>query len=289
MFRHRSVRLRILLFVAATTVGAPRALAQSPSPDFNAIAERLAAAIPRTGSVRVAVVPLTRGELPDSATVAARATTRLDEALAAQPTAHGRSLTIVSGPDVDRAADGLGLPRPLGPMGALLVGAVLEADYVVVGTADLTQDDAVVGLSVEMLDVQARTPVGRAQYPASGGSPDRWLLTVGGFGGAALAAWMGVSSNRDVIRARSDLLALPAGATDEWNAEYARALTFQRARLIWWSTAVGAAGATAAYLVFGHSTSRRMETTSVFGIRVPTRWSVVPSRAGPGLLVTTSF
>ena len=126
------------------------------SPELRRVASRMTDALPSATPVRLAVIPLADGEMPTAIRVASDLTERLRSALESIVRVYRRTIEIIETPVIDRAAWELQIAQPLGVDGSILVGVLIDADYVVLGSVSRRPDGTPGRLSVQLLEVATR-------------------------------------------------------------------------------------------------------------------------------------
>jgi hypothetical protein len=157
------VRGRVAGTILTLLVLAPRlAFAQSSAlnPAIRSLAETLTEGIALDGPARIAVLPIADGVPPYATRSMDEATDQLRAAL--ESTGGSRPLRLVGPETVARAAGTLGVALPASSAGALLIGVVVDADYVVVGWSE-SLGDGQERLEAEMYNVSDRRRVRAAR------------------------------------------------------------------------------------------------------------------------------
>jgi hypothetical protein len=281
----------------------------STTPALLRVAERLSTALPDEGTVRVAVLPFAERGLPGATRIRADVSDDLSQAFSAISTPR-RRIDVIARADVDRAALELGLAQPLSAATAPLVGVSVYATYVVVGTV-APGAGGVSQLYAEVIEVARRRRVASAATDVIVAASSAALIPVRGpavavspgslrgpsanrkiFINTGLAASLGALAvmgikERELRRARSTLLNVPVGAQDQWNREFEHAEQVQNARNLWRTAAIGAGGATLAYMLLTRGSGPRQNQGGL--ISFGRDWSLTLNPSAPGLLVAGGF
>jgi hypothetical protein len=246
--------LAVLLLPAAA-----RAQTETTSIDLARAAERLADAIDELGLSRVAVMPI-----PEPAArvgLGAMLTSGLQQALSLVRVPVNHAIEVVPLANVVAAST-----RPSRSSAATETVAAARqagAQYVVVSTLapirsghrlQMRMYRTDTGRNVRTVSIEIPTVTGLSRPVVNAMPPEpfwtsRRLTLFAGYLGAGAAAAMAIRTDRDLRMAKRDLLAIPAGATDLWNAQLREATGIEKTRDFWWGAAVGLAGLSTAYLV----------------------------------------
>ena len=262
------------------------------APDLRQLAERLTSPIRSRDTVRLAILPLTdaadRYQTADLASVRAA----LGAAVRDEATRRGRAWTVIEGRETDRVLAELNLPQPIGPSGAVLAGGMLNADVVILAALEGRGRDS--RLSAQLLDARSRRALADAAIdiaiapadrpavatvapplaPPRGFWTGRKLAIVAGFGAAAGSGAIALFKEREVRDAKRRILAVPPGATDEFNHEVRAARQAERTRDFWWGAALGISGVTLAYVIASDSPNRRPHSAPVVSVPLPGNWLI---------------
>jgi len=307
-------RALFALFLATAAVPCAQAQSVDWSQVMQPAASRLAGMVAGKpdGIVRIGIVairPVGLASLePDLPT---QWTDGLATALIAALRPANREFEVLEGQDLNRwlAQQGFDSTGAQQPGAALHAGALMNADYVLVGTVSRAKSGGALAdrqLDVDLLDVRAgkslgtasvnlaqvttgpAAPVGLAKPPS--GWTTRRTIVISGLVATLAAGGIALSKELQLRASIRHLNSLSPNETTEWQASMARAVSQVKDRNFWESVTIGLGGVTAGYLITAGSASVKPIAPPVV-LKVPgsRRWSMGLDPAGRRLMFIGSF
>jgi hypothetical protein len=264
----RPALTRLALVPLLVLAGAAGVHAQAPDRDWWAVdlnqpAILLMQAAGQPGTARVGVFPIAT-EDAGLLRVADSVTEQLVWALQAVPHAGPREIEALPRPSGTGRFDAR---PPLDLNDAVRAGREASARYIVVGRLVQSRTQLPSHIDVEIVDVRTGQSLGSADAPFTFPPAVRsteitrpiwrskpFVASMGTLAAAAtaFAAWR---ANERVNERRDALLAVPAGATAEWDRLHGEAQSASRERDFWWGVTIGLAGVTTSYVILKDSSA----------------------------------